>query len=128
MSASGVRSAMASEAAVRLLEHDWQTEAMSERKYRINAAESFYKQEYCGCSFSLRDVNAYRERQGQPPVRIGDAGVYADPVADAREESADAVDAFFRDDRSGRMAEWRRERLERVYRDRRKGDASSDNW
>ena len=128
VSASGVRSAMASEAAVRLLEHDWQTEAMSERKYRINAAESFYKQEYCGCSFSLRDVNAYRERQGQPPVRIGDAGVYADPVADAREESADAVDAFFRDDRSGRMAEWRRERLERVYRDRRKGDASSDNW
>lgn len=35
---------------------DWQTDVMTERKYRINAEQHFYKQEYCGCSYSLRDT------------------------------------------------------------------------
>jgi len=81
--------------------YDWQTDAMTRRKYEINAGMRFYKQEYCGCSFSLRDNNLYRKQHGQPPVRIGgeEAGVgsryYVDPEADAAEESQDEVDAFF---------------------------------
>ena len=57
--------------------YDWQTEAMTRRKYEINAQMRFYKQEYCGCSYSLRDNNLYRKMHGQPPVRIGgeEAGV-----------------------------------------------------
>ena len=75
--------------------YDWQTDAMTKRKYEINAGMRFYKQEYCGCSFSLRDNNLYRKQHGQPPVRIGgeEAGVgsryYVDPEADAAEESQD---------------------------------------
>ena len=38
---------------------------------RINADMSFYKQEYCGCSYSLRDTNQYRKKEGLPPVSIG---------------------------------------------------------
>jgi predicted adenine nucleotide alpha hydrolase (AANH) superfamily ATPase len=34
---------------VSTLQRDWQTEAMSQRKYKINADRRFYKQEYCGC-------------------------------------------------------------------------------
>ena len=77
--------------------YDWQTDAMTRRKYEINAGMRFYKQEYCGCSFSLRDNNLYRKQHGQPPVRIGgeEAGVgsryYVDPEADAAEESQDEV-------------------------------------
>ena len=80
--------------------YDWQTEAMTRRKYEINAQMRFYKQEYCGCSYSLRDNNLYRKMHGQPPVRIGgeEAGVgsryYVDPEADAAEESQEEVDAF----------------------------------
>ena len=77
--------------------YDWQTEAMTRRKYEINAQMRFYKQEYCGCSYSLRDNNLYRKMHGQPPVRIGgeEAGVgsryYVDPEADAAEESQEEV-------------------------------------
>jgi hypothetical protein len=71
------------------------------RRYRINAEQRFYKQEYCGCSYSLRDSNIWRKQNGIPPVRIGGdtAGLgsryFEDAEADAREESAEVVDAFF---------------------------------
>ena len=48
---------------------DWQTEAMTQRKYRINAEQSFYKQEYCGCTYSLRDSNHWREKEGLLPKK-----------------------------------------------------------
>ena len=41
------------------LDDDWKTDVMTARKYEINASEQFYKQEYCGCSFSLRDCLLY---------------------------------------------------------------------
>lgn len=134
VNASGLRAAMSGSSTsnvVRLLEHDWQSEAMSARKYKINAEERFYKQEYCGCAYSLRDVNAYRQRQGQAPVRIGTADVYSDPVADSMEESPQAVAAFFEDDRGEVMEEWRRERMmSKLYKSRRKGTNAVDdeNW
>ena len=74
---------------------------MTARKYEISASERFYKQEYCGCSYSLRDSNIYRRENGIPPVKIGgeEAGqgarYFSDPVADAEEEKQEVVDAFF---------------------------------
>jgi len=112
---------------VQYLVYDWQTEQMTQRKYRINAEESFYKQEYCGCSFSLRDTNAYRKAEGLPPVQIGGGGVYSDPEADSLEESVEVVESFFEETRSD---EWKK-KME-VYKGRRKDTASkrndTNNW
>ncbi len=58
-------------------------------------ARRFYKQEYCGCVHSLRDTNLFRAHAGQPPVKIGTGGVFSDPIADCKEESEQAVAAFF---------------------------------
>ena len=55
----------------------------------------FYKQEYCGCLYSLRDTNLWRKQQGQGPVVTGGGGVFSDPVADAAEESQEVVSGFF---------------------------------
>ncbi len=37
----------------------------------ISKREEFYQQEYCGCVYSLRDTNAWREANGRPPIEIG---------------------------------------------------------
>ena len=42
-------------------EYNWQSDEMTLRKYQISASERFYKQEYCGCSYSLRDSNDWRK-------------------------------------------------------------------
>jgi hypothetical protein len=64
-------------------------------RYRINAENVFYKQEYCGCAYSLRDSNIWRGEQGKAPIKIGGDSYYLDPVADAAEESREVVDSFF---------------------------------
>mmetsp|Transcript_55835 Transcript_55835/g.153565 ORF Transcript_55835/g.153565 Transcript_55835/m.153565 type:complete len:167 (+) Transcript_55835:1-501(+) len=98
---SGLRAAAKYDFSPFYWKYDWQTDTMTERKYRINAEQRFYKQEYCGCSYSLRDSNIWRKQNGIPPVRIGGdtAGLgsryFEDAEADAREESAEVVDAFF---------------------------------
>jgi hypothetical protein len=33
--------------------------------------EEFYRQEYCGCVYSLRDTNQHRRSQGRPPIALG---------------------------------------------------------
>lgn len=74
---------------------DWQTDEMTLRKYEISAKEHFYKQEYCGCSYSLRDSNDWRKANGIPKIEIGGekAGLgdryFSDPLVDAAEESQD---------------------------------------
>jgi Epoxyqueuosine reductase QueH len=83
--------------------YDWKTDDMTRRKYEVSVSEKFYKQEYCGCSYSLRDSNVWRAQQGIPPVVIGGetAGLgtryFEDAVADAAEESQEVVDSFFKD-------------------------------
>eukprot|EP00854_Cymbomonas_tetramitiformis_P021603 gene21603-25986_t len=75
---------------------DWQTEAMSQRKYNINAEQSFYKQEYCGCTYSLRDSNEWRKKEGLERIKIADGNnVYSDAEKDAEEESLEVVAQFF---------------------------------
>lgn len=77
--------------------YNWQTDRMTERKYQINADNTFYKQQYCGCAYSLRDSNLWRLEQGEEPIKIGGDYYYADPVEDAKEESREVVEAFFAD-------------------------------
>ena len=83
--------------------YKWQTDEMTLRKYQISVDEKFYKQEYCGCSYSLRDSNIWRAQQGIAPIRIGGetAGLgtryFEDVEVDAAEESQEVVDSFFAD-------------------------------
>lgn len=101
---------------------NWQTAEMTQRKYRINAEERFYKQEYCGCSYSLRDSNHFRAKQGQPPVQIGDEmSFYSDPEVDEAEESVELVQEFFA------QSEVFEKELKDTYAKRRK-DGKRDNW
>ena len=37
----------------------------------ISKREQFYRQEYCGCVYSLRDTNRHRRAQGSERIRIG---------------------------------------------------------
>ncbi|OQR96946.1 hypothetical protein ACHHYP_12945 [Achlya hypogyna] len=79
---SGVRAALLYKQQGRDLQfwvYNWRTDAMTRRKYEVSVDEKFYKQEYCGCSYSLRDSNIWHV------------------VADEAEESQEVVDAFFQD-------------------------------
>ena len=96
---------------------------MTDRKYRINAEQEFYKQEYCGCSHSLRDSNAYRKDQGLDAIRPGEGETYSDPKKDSEEESLEVVAEFF--DKAEAQAE-QREQRRKMYQGRRK--EGRENW
>ena len=104
-------------------DRDWQTEEMTERKYRINAEQEFYKQEYCGCSHSLRDTNAYRKDQGMEAIRPGQGETYSDPKKDSEEESLEVVAEFF--GKAGAQAE-QREQRRKMYQGRKR--EGKENW
>ena len=53
-------------------DYNWRKFGGSERMYKIAKRENFYKQEYCGCIFSLRDTNAWREKNSRPKIAIGE--------------------------------------------------------
>ena len=123
--------------------HNWQSDEMTLRKYEISANEKFYKQEYCGCSYSLRDSNLWRKANDIPPIQIGGdtAGLgdryFSNAEIDAEEESQEVVDEFFAQANmvaeAGRDLNKRKEKLA-IYKDRRKAEASDgvvngiNNW
>lgn len=51
--------------------YNWRKRGGSERMYKISKEESFYKQEYCGCIYSLRDTNAWRKKTNRKPIHFG---------------------------------------------------------
>lgn len=51
--------------------YNWRKNGGSARMYDIAKRENFYKQEYCGCIYSLRDSNKWRKSQGRDLIRIG---------------------------------------------------------
>jgi hypothetical protein len=123
--------------------HDWQSDEMTLRKYEISANEKFYKQEYCGCSYSLRDSNEWRRANGIPKIQIGGdkAGIgkryFSDALVDAAEESQDVVDEFFAQAQTLSKAGWdvkERKKALKVYENRRKSEAADgtitglNNW
>lgn len=44
----------------------------SQRMYDLAKELKFYKQEYCGCIYSLRDTNKWRVQNGRPEIAIGE--------------------------------------------------------
>merc|ERR1712238_266337 len=122
---------------------DWQTDVMTLRKYQISATQKFYEQEYCGCSYSLRDSNDWRKANGIPNIKIGgeQAGLgnryFSNPIEDAQEESQDVVYEFFA--QASDIAAAGADRTERkkaltIYKDRRKNEKDAgvnlglNNW
>lgn len=51
--------------------YNWRINGGSERMYEIAKREGFYKQEYCGCVYSLRDTNAWRKQKERDRIKIG---------------------------------------------------------
>ena len=51
--------------------YNWRKENGSSRMYEIAKKEQFYQQEYCGCTYSLRDSNKWRRDNGRPGIEIG---------------------------------------------------------
>lgn len=51
--------------------YNWRQEGGSARMYEIAKREHFYKQEYCGCVYSLRDTNTWRKQNGRERIKIG---------------------------------------------------------
>lgn len=53
--------------------HNWRKHGGAPRMYEISKAEQFYKQEYCGCVYSLRDTNLWRKSKERPTIRFGES-------------------------------------------------------
>ncbi len=51
--------------------YNWRLDCGSARMYEIAKTEHFYKQEYCGCIYSLRDTNEWREKNNKSKIDIG---------------------------------------------------------
>lgn len=51
--------------------YNWRKQGGSQRMYEIAKDENFYKQEYCGCVYSLRDTNKGRQERGYDKIKIG---------------------------------------------------------
>jgi predicted adenine nucleotide alpha hydrolase (AANH) superfamily ATPase len=51
--------------------YNWRKAGGAARMYEIAKKEEFYKQEYCGCIFSLRDSNDWRKKNGREEIEIG---------------------------------------------------------
>lgn len=52
--------------------YNWRKKGGAERMYQIAKKENFYKQEYCGCVYSLRDTNRWRKENGRNRIKIGE--------------------------------------------------------
>lgn len=52
-------------------DYNWRKGGGSQRMIEISKRERFYQQEYCGCVYSLRDTNKWREANGRQKIEIG---------------------------------------------------------
>lgn len=52
--------------------YNWRRDGGGARMYEIAKRENFYKQEYCGCIYSLRDSNQWRVKNGRDEIVIGE--------------------------------------------------------
>ncbi len=51
-------------------DYNWRKNGGSARMYDIAKRENFYKQEYCGCIYSLRDTNSWHEKHNRKRIKI----------------------------------------------------------
>lgn len=61
--------------------YNWRKDGGSARMYEIAKRESFYKQEYCGCIYSLRDTNNWRTSNKREEIAIGEQ-YYSDKLSE----------------------------------------------
>ena len=52
--------------------YNWRKGGGAARMYEIARREEFYAQQYCGCVYSLRDTNIWRQSQGREKIEIGE--------------------------------------------------------
>lgn len=52
--------------------YNWRKQGGAQRMYDIAKRENFYAQQYCGCIYSLRDTNEWREAKGREKIAIGE--------------------------------------------------------
>ena len=52
--------------------YNWRKGGGSARMYEIAKREEFYAQQYCGCIYSLRDSNSWRETKSRAKIEIGE--------------------------------------------------------
>lgn len=50
---------------------NWRKNGGSQRMIEISKREQFYQQEYCGCAYSLRDTNQWRQQNNRERIKIG---------------------------------------------------------
>lgn len=50
--------------------YNWRKADGAKRMYDIAKEENFYKQEYCGCIYSLRDTNIWRVKNNRAEIEI----------------------------------------------------------
>lgn len=67
---SGVRAANRYEG-IAYWTYNWRKDGGAARMYEIAKRENFYQQEYCGCVYSLRDTNAWRQKNQRDRIKIG---------------------------------------------------------
>lgn len=68
---SGIRAASHYEG-ITYWTYNWRKDGGGSRMYELAKRESFYKQEYCGCIYSLRDSNNWRKMNNRPEIKIGE--------------------------------------------------------
>ena len=51
--------------------YNWRKNKGSEDMLKVSKKEEFYMQEYCGCVYSLRDTNIWRNKNNRPDIKIG---------------------------------------------------------
>ena len=52
--------------------YNWRKQGGSQRMIEISKREKFYQQEYCGCAYSLRDTNQWRQKNDREIIKIGE--------------------------------------------------------
>jgi epoxyqueuosine reductase len=67
---SGIRAAAPYEGMV-YWTYNWRKHGGSARMIEISKRENFYQQEYCGCAYSLRDTNRWRQENNRERIKIG---------------------------------------------------------
>ena len=51
--------------------YNWRKNGGSEKMLQVSKSEKFYMQEYCGCVYSIRDTNIWRNKNNRPDIEIG---------------------------------------------------------
>ncbi len=52
--------------------YNWRKKGGAVRMLEISKQEQFYKQEYCGCAYSLRDTNKWRQEHDRDKIKLGE--------------------------------------------------------